>query len=129
MGIYNTLSIGEWCLFLTNQKLIVGQILCFQSIAPRGRYRPYRLDTAPVSETPQNISKLVVVCNWFQQNDGHLLSDGNQQEPIPVDCYMGHINPPRKTGSTIKLDNASLLLVQDVVQTNSTTEMKEVDFV
>lgn len=86
-GIYNTISIGEWCLFWLETELIIGQVLCFQYISGKDKrrtgYRPYKLNTAPVSH-PRNRNSLIVVCSWFEIDSGNQLKPHVALTPISM---------------------------------------------
>ncbi|KAL1378093.1 hypothetical protein pipiens_015822 [Culex pipiens pipiens] len=50
-GIYCSINIGDWCLFSVKKDDVrVGQVLGFQYKTPKGRYKPYKLETAPYWE-------------------------------------------------------------------------------
>ena len=115
-GIYSVVNIGDWCLFNVKHEFKVAQVLGFQYKTPKGRYKPFRLETAPV-EGYHDDQSLVVHGSFYTINDCHQLENCYFKFPLYVKRYAGHINPPQKVGGMLLLDDKSILLVNELVIT------------
>lgn len=117
-GIYNTITIGEWCIFWSEIRLVIGQVLCFQYVSDktknRTRYRPYHLDTAPVSHHRKR-NGLVVICSWFAIVSESRLEPCVELTPVTIESYAGHITAPRCNASGIFLDEDSHSMIREIV--------------
>lgn len=84
----------------------MAQVLCFQCKTSNGRYKPFRLDTAPVQN--DKVEDVIVVHGSFYKfgSDSNL-KRVNFKHPLHIHRYSGHINPPNKIGDHLTLDESS----------------------
>lgn len=114
-GIFNTLSIGDWCAFLIKSgELRVAQVLCFQLKTSNGRYKPFKLDTAPAQNYGCN-EVIVVHGSFYKLLSYNKLIRVNFKHPLRINYYSGHINPPKKNEDQMALDESSLNFVNELL--------------
>lgn len=115
VGIYNTITIGEWCLFWNGTQLIIGQVLCFEYVIPGKRNRPYPLDTVPINSS-NNSKDLGIICSWYERTIGTNLTQIEIFEPISIENYAGHLKVFYSNKHDIKMDAESFNFFEEVKQ-------------